>query len=60
MGTAGQRRAARSPEKLDIIAEVLIEANPTSGHLAAMASEEMDSIYLVPHRYPQGEFVADV
>lgn len=45
-------------KKLDIIAnEVLIEANEWGGHLAAMASEEMDSIYVVPNRYPQGEFL---
>ena len=45
-------------KKLDIIAnEVLIEANAWGGYLAAMASEEMDSIYLVPNRYPQGEFL---
>ena len=45
-------------KKLDIIAnEVLIEANEWGGHLAAMASEEMDSIYLVPNRYPQGELL---
>ncbi len=45
-------------KKLDIIAnEVLIEANEWGGHLAAMASEEMDSIYLVPNRYPQGEYL---
>jgi fructose-1,6-bisphosphatase I len=45
-------------KKLDIIAnEVLIEANEWGGHLAAMASEEMDTIYLVPNRYPQGEYL---
>jgi fructose-1,6-bisphosphatase I len=45
-------------KKLDIIAnEVLIEANEWGGHLAAMASEEMDSIYIVPNRYPQGEYL---
>ena len=45
-------------KKLDIIAnEVLLEANEWGGHLAAMASEEMDSIYLVPNRYPQGEYL---
>jgi fructose-1,6-bisphosphatase I len=45
-------------KKLDIIAnEVLIEANEWGGHLAAMASEEMDSIHLVPNRYPQGEYL---
>ncbi len=45
-------------KKLDIIAnEVLIEANEWGGHLAAMASEEMDEIHIVPHRYPQGEYL---
>jgi fructose-1,6-bisphosphatase I len=36
---------------------VLIEANEWGGHLAAMASEEMDSIHVVPNRYPQGEYM---
>jgi fructose-1,6-bisphosphatase I len=45
-------------KQLDIIAnEVLIEANEWGGHLAAMASEEMDTIYVVPNRYPQGEYL---
>jgi fructose-1,6-bisphosphatase I len=45
-------------KKLDIIAnEVLIEANEWGGALAAMASEEMDSIHVVPNRYPQGEYL---
>ena len=45
-------------KKLDIISnEVLIEANEWGGHLAAMASEEMDTIHVVPHRYPQGEYL---
>ena len=45
-------------KKLDVIAnEVLVEANEWGGHLAAMASEEMDSIHLVPDRYPQGEYL---
>jgi len=45
-------------KKLDIIAnEVLIEANEWGGHLAAMASEEMEEIYVVPNRYPQGEYL---
>ena len=59
MGTAGSENVqGEVQKKLDIIAnEVLIEANEWGGHLAAMASEEMDSIYLVPNRYPQGEFL---
>ncbi|MBL8288251.1 MAG: class 1 fructose-bisphosphatase [Rubrivivax sp.] len=45
-------------KKLDVIAnEVLVEANEWGGHLAAMASEEMDHIHVVPNRYPQGEYL---
>ena len=45
-------------KKLDVIAnEVLIEANEWGGHLAAMASEEMEGIYSVPNRFPQGEYL---
>lgn len=45
-------------QKLDVIAnEVLLEANEWGGHLAAMASEEMDSFYEIPHRYPMGEYL---
>ena len=59
MGTADTENVqGEVQKKLDIIAnEVLIEANEWGGHLAAMASEEMDSIYVVPNRYPQGEYL---
>jgi fructose-1,6-bisphosphatase I len=36
---------------------VLIEANEWGGHLAAMASEEMDEILPIPNRYPAGEYL---
>ena len=59
LGTANSENVqGEIQKKLDIIAnEVLIEANEWGGHLAAMASEEMDSIYVVPNRYPQGEYL---
>ncbi|MCW5235367.1 class 1 fructose-bisphosphatase [Verminephrobacter eiseniae] len=59
LGTAGSENVqGEVQKKLDIIANgVLIEANEWGGHLAAMASEEMDGIYLVPNRYPQGEYL---
>ena len=59
MGTAGSENIqGEVQKKLDIIAnDVLIEANEWGGHLAAMASEEMDSIHVVPNRYPQGEYL---
>ena len=59
LGSAGSENVqGEVQKKLDIIAnEVLIEANEWGGHLAAMASEEMDGIYIVPNRYPQGEYL---
>ncbi len=59
LGAAGSENVqGEIQKKLDIIAnEVLIEANEWGGHLAAMASEEMDGIYVVPHRYPKGEYL---
>ncbi|UUX94058.1 class 1 fructose-bisphosphatase [Aquabacterium sp. J223] len=59
LGTAGSENVqGEVQKKLDVIAnEVLIEANEWGGHLAAMASEEMDTIHLVPNRYPQGEYL---
>ncbi|MFW8567109.1 class 1 fructose-bisphosphatase [Orrella sp. 11846] len=45
-------------KKLDVISnEVLLEANEWGGHLAAMASEEMEAIYVIPNRYPKGEYL---
>jgi fructose-1,6-bisphosphatase I len=45
-------------KKLDVLSnEVLLEANEWGGHLAAMASEEMETIHLIPNRYPKGEYL---
>jgi len=45
-------------KKLDIISnEILLEANEWGGHLAAMASEEMEEIHPIPNRYPMGEYL---
>ena len=59
LGSAGTDNVqGEVQKKLDVISnEVLIEANEWGGHLAAMASEEMDSIHGVPNRYPQGEYL---
>jgi fructose-1,6-bisphosphatase I len=59
LGSAGSENVqGEVQKKLDVISnEVLIEANEWGGHLAAMASEEMDTIHVVPNRYPQGEFL---
>ncbi|MCX7660351.1 MULTISPECIES: class 1 fructose-bisphosphatase [Caldimonas] len=59
LGSAGTENVqGEVQKKLDVICnEVLIEANEWGGHLAAMASEEMDGIYVVPNRFPQGEYL---
>jgi fructose-1,6-bisphosphatase I len=59
LGSAGSQNVqGEVQKKLDIIAnEVLIEANEWGGALAAMASEEMEAIHVVPNRYPQGEYL---
>jgi len=45
-------------KKLDVMSnEILLEANEWGGHLAAMASEEMETIHRIPNRYPKGEYL---
>ena len=59
LGEAGTANVqGESQKKLDVIAnETLLEANLWGGHLAAMASEEMDHPHIIPDRYPKGEFL---
>src|SRR5690606_19487246 len=43
-------------KKLDVLSnEILLEANEWGGNLAAMASEEMQTIHRIPHQYPKGQ-----
>ena len=45
-------------KKLDVITnEVFIKANEWGGHLAGMASEEMDEILPIPAKYPKGKYL---
>ena len=45
-------------KKLDVMSnEILLEANEWGGQLAAMASEEMETIHKIPNRYPKGEYL---
>lgn len=59
IGAAGSDNVqGEAQQKLDVIAnETLLEANEWGGHLAAMASEEMETFYQIPNRYPRGEFL---
>lgn len=45
-------------KKLDVLSnEILLEANEWGGHLAGMASEEMDNAYQIPGKYPKGAYL---
>lgn len=45
-------------KKLDVLAnEILVEANEWGGHLAGMASEEMDQPLGIPVAYPRGHYL---
>ncbi len=59
IGSAGSENVqGEAQKKLDVISnEILLEANEWGGHLAAMASEEMEHPYAIPHRYPKGEYL---
>lgn len=59
LGEAGSDNVqGEAQKKLDVLSnEMLLDANEWGGHLAAMASEEMDLPHTIPHRYPQGEYL---
>jgi len=59
LGVAGTDNVqGEAQKKLDVISnEVLLEANEWGGHLAAMASEEMEQPHQIPSRYPRGEYL---
>ena len=59
LGSAGSENVqGEVQKKLDIMSnEMLLEANEWGGHLAAMASEEMETIHQIPNRYPKGEYL---
>jgi fructose-1,6-bisphosphatase I len=59
LGEAGTGNVqGEAQKKLDVIAnEILLEANEWGGHLAAMASEELEHPQGIPHRFPKGEYL---
>jgi len=59
LGGAGSTNVqGEAQKKLDVLSnEILLEANEWGGHLAALASEEMEDPHPIPHRYPKGEYL---
>ncbi|MCJ8168957.1 class 1 fructose-bisphosphatase [Atopomonas sediminilitoris] len=59
LGNAGTDNVqGEAQKKLDVISnEILLEANEWGGHLAAMASEEMEDAYQIPGEFPKGKYL---
>ncbi len=59
LGAAGQDNVqGEAQKKLDVLAnDLLIDAHVWGGHLAAMASEEMDELYTLPDDVPRGDYL---
>ena len=59
LGSAGSDNVqGEVQKKLDVITnDIMIKSNEWAGHLAGMASEEMDDMYPIPKRYPKGKYL---
>lgn len=59
LGEAGTDNVqGEAQKKLDVIAnELLLDANEWGGHLAAMASEEVETVHQIPFDYPKGGYL---
>jgi len=57
-GSASINIQGEAQKKLDVLSnEILLEANAWGGHLAALASEEMDHSQPIPDMYPRGNYL---
>ncbi|MEW6131637.1 MAG: class 1 fructose-bisphosphatase [Pseudomonadota bacterium] len=59
LGAAGTENVqGEEQKKMDVISnEIFLKRNEWAGHLAAMASEEMDEIYQIPEGNPRGKYL---
>ncbi len=60
LGSAGSENVqGEVQKKLDIITnDIMVNALNWTGHLAGMASEEVDEIITIPPHYPKGKYLA--
>jgi fructose-1,6-bisphosphatase I len=59
LGNAGSDNVqGEAQKKLDVLAnDILLQANEWGGHLAAMASEEVEEVHQIPFDYPRGGYL---
>ena len=58
-GRAGSRNVqGEDQQKLDVLAnQIFLSTNEWGGHLAGMASEELEAPYRIPEGYPRGRYL---
>ena len=59
LGAAGSENVqGEEQKKMDILSnDIFLKRNEWAGHLAAMASEEMDEVYQIPAGNPRGKYL---
>ncbi len=59
LGAAGSENVqGEEQKKMDVLSnEIFLKRNEWAGHLAAMASEEMDEVYQIPAGNPRGKYL---
>jgi fructose-1,6-bisphosphatase I len=59
LGDAGTGNVqGEAQKKLDVLSnDILLEANEWGGHVAGLASEEMDHPHAIPHHFPKGGYL---
>jgi fructose-1,6-bisphosphatase I / sedoheptulose-1,7-bisphosphatase len=59
IGSTGTNNVqGEAQQKLDIVAnDIFLRANESSGHLAGMASEEMETPFPIPLAFPRGQYL---
>lgn len=59
LGSAGSENVqGETQKKLDILSnQVMVDINQSTGHFAALASEEMEEPYPIPAKYPRGRYL---
>ena len=59
LGSAGSENVqGETQKKMDVVSnDIMIKANEWGGHLAGMASEEMEEVYPIPDKYPKGKYL---
>ncbi len=57
-GAGSENIQGEAQKKLDVITnDIMLDSLSWSGHLAGMASEEMDDMYPIPAQFPRGKYL---